>query len=196
MVDTASEIQILDFGCGGGQMTLAVAEGFPGASVTGVDIDSEVLQEPRQIADDKKISNVTFRTVGETDLLDTLGGTFDIIIMSDVLHDLYNPMSVLNEVKSVLRPDGYLVTFDPPFYSDHSLNAGDFSAASRYLVSMFVCLPHSLSGPPAVGFGMGWGYENKIKFLKEQGFERVKIKENEDISKAKRRVLVQKSSPL
>ena len=170
---------------------MALAERFHGTTIIGVDLDSEVLQEPRRIADGKKILNVTFEVIGENNLLDTVDKTFDIIVMRGVLHCLADPTSVLNEVKSVLRHDGYLVTFDPPLHSDHRKNAGDFSAASRYVVSMFVCLPHSLSGPPGVGFGMGWGYENKIKFLKEQGFQIVKITEHEDTAEAKYRVVVQ-----
>ena len=122
---------------------MALAERFPGATIIGVDLDSEVLQEPRRNSRRQENPECDFQIIGENGLLQTVDKTFDIIVMRGVLHCLADPRSVLNEVKSVLRMDGYLVTFDPPLHSDHRKNAGDFSAASRFVVSIS-CVCHTV----------------------------------------------------
>ncbi|KAK3093324.1 hypothetical protein FSP39_014103 [Pinctada imbricata] len=168
-------IKLLDFGCGGGCLSFAISDRFPDVSVTGVDIDDAVLVEPKRKVRKTSAKNLTFLTQTSEHLNESLIETFDIIIMNDVMHDLPDPVSILKQLKNILKPEGYLVTFDPDLHSNHRDNAGDIKVASRYLTSLFVCLPRSLSREPAAGLGMGWGYEKKIQFLEDQGFSVVNI---------------------
>ena len=88
----------------------------------------------------------------------------------EVLHDLPNPCQVLTDLKSLLKPNGYIVTFDPNISSDVSANIGNEAAQTHLPYSVFFCLPNSMSTGPAVGHGAGWGVEERRRFIEDNGF--------------------------
>ena len=58
LIEVASinaESTILDFGCGTGTLTIMVKETAPGANVTGIDIDAEILKKAIDKAREKEI---------------------------------------------------------------------------------------------------------------------------------------------
>ena len=51
------------------------------------------------------------------------------------------------------------------------MNVVDLKAPILYVFSTCCCLPCIMSAEPAVGYGVGWGMENKVAFLKSREFE-------------------------
>lgn len=98
-----------------------------------------------------------------------------MIILLEMLHDLPDPSHVLSELKSVLKPNGYIVAFEPNISSDVSANIGSKAAQSHLPYSVFFCLPNSMSQSPAVGHGAGWGVEDRRKFIVNDGFSIVNV---------------------
>lgn len=168
--DTDTSLFILDFGCGYGRLASELAQYYPQCQIFGTDIDEDAV---RFCNVTHKQSNIQFEILSKS--LELLWQKkFDAIILMDVLHDLPDPVSVLSQVRSMLKPGGLVVAFDPNVSSNISFNLGKKAAQNHLPYSVFFCLPNSLSEQPAVGHGGSWGYEDREQFLVDNGFTIVK----------------------
>lgn len=98
---------ILDIGCGSGYLANFVSE--DDAFVSGVDIDSE------SVTLGSKRPNMDLAVVGDATRLSYTSGTFDCVLMGDVIEHFENPHPVLNESNRVLSQDGKMIVSVPAF---------------------------------------------------------------------------------
>jgi ubiquinone biosynthesis O-methyltransferase len=98
---------VLDLGCGGGFMAVALAE--RGAAVTGIDPSVGAIAAARRYALANNVE-IDYR-VGAGERLPSPDGVFDIVVCVDVLEHVENLDRVLAEIRRVLRPNG-LFLFD------------------------------------------------------------------------------------
>ena len=76
---------ILEIGCGTGNFLLQAAKAFPGARLTGVDIDDESLAK----ANDKvQQAGLAGRISVHREKVDDAAGAFDAVVMIEVLHEI------------------------------------------------------------------------------------------------------------
>lgn len=160
--------------------------------VWGVDIDAAAIDAGRNKAQKNSCLNVFFEKIVDGNMPDVWKEKFDFIIMSDVLHDLPDPNTIMANFRTVLKPGGYVIAFDPPIYTDHKKNIGYNDAIDFMPYSVFTCLPNSMSEKPAIGHGIGWGYEDKLKYIESQGFQVLAI-DGEDVKFPKWRIVFQQS---
>jgi SAM-dependent methyltransferase len=98
----------LDFGCGIGRLTRALAPHFD--SVTGLDISATMVERAREFNGD--VANAEFRCNTRPDLAVFRDATFDLVACDIVLQHLPDRRTVqgyLGEFVRVLRPGGLLV---------------------------------------------------------------------------------------
>jgi SAM-dependent methyltransferase len=103
-----SGAEILDAGCGTGEITVRLGERFPEARVLGVDILGSHLELGRRRAGELGVDGrVRFeeRSVYELGLEDE---SFDLVVCRHVLHSIPRIERVLGELVRVLRPGGTL----------------------------------------------------------------------------------------
>lgn len=104
--------RVLDVGCGTGTLALLVHSTNPGARVTGVDIDPEILEIARNKARDQH-APVKFENA-PANVLPFADREFDAVVSSLVFHHL--PLAVkkgaFREIHRVLRPGGVFVLAD------------------------------------------------------------------------------------
>ncbi|CAG2186908.1 unnamed protein product [Mytilus edulis] len=160
---------ILDIGCGTGKITANIANYLPNAKVVGIDVDQYAIETALKLKEDEELTNVEFYLLGGDNLKEEWTGRFDWITMLKVFHDLPNPGPCLEGAMRALKDDGVLTFHDPLCHSDPKLNVGSKLHASTLTLSCYICLPCSLSAPPAVGNGIGWGLENRAKYLRDNG---------------------------
>ena len=98
--------EVLDVGCGSGSFTRVLADTLTGArSIIGIDPDKDSVDEARRLTDDRR---VRFRVLAG-------GGApfaeerFDLVAISNALHHLDDPRVVLDDLRRMARPGGYLV---------------------------------------------------------------------------------------
>ncbi|KAK3094123.1 hypothetical protein FSP39_024408 [Pinctada imbricata] len=144
-----------------------------------------IIERAKKSAQDENVPNCLFEVCKGEDMTEIYEGSFDIVFMMDVLHDLSDPDRVMASVKKVLKPGGYLIAIDPAMHSDHKDNVGNIAVGGYYFVSMFVCLPSSLTRDPKVGHGLGWGYENRKSYIEKCGFRLRTLTEEEDMNEMK-----------
>ena len=92
--------QILDLGCGTGQLTQKIADAK--ATVIGIDNSPEMITEAR-----KNYPNLEFEVVDAKKI--AFSETFDAVFSNAVLHWIKPPETVISNVWQVLKPDGRFV---------------------------------------------------------------------------------------
>lgn len=105
---------VLDLGCGYGQLLFGFQQHFPNARYTGVEFD-----EGTKINLDK--INAHFHFGGVEDI-EGLNGSFDLIITSHVYEHVIDPHDFLERCKALLKPGGYLL-FEMPNMNEFNLRA-------------------------------------------------------------------------
>lgn len=93
--------RVLDVGCSSGQLGSALKK-EKDAYIVGLDIDKEDLKIAEDNLDKTYLKNV------ETDDVSSLG-SFDVIIMADVIEHLVDPVNALKKLKQLLNKNGRLV---------------------------------------------------------------------------------------
>jgi 2-polyprenyl-6-hydroxyphenyl methylase/3-demethylubiquinone-9 3-methyltransferase len=101
--------KILEVGCGEGSMTERIVKTYSNAYITGIDITSRL---GRMFQGD--LSRVTFRQQTIRDFVVENSCSFDLVIISDVMHHVPWDMhkELLTDAGKALKPGGYLVLKD------------------------------------------------------------------------------------
>lgn len=99
--------RILDFGCGTGDTTAALAAYFPGATVTGVDTAERAVAHARERHAGARVG---FRAVSELEP----AGDFDLCYVNGVFHHIPSDQRprALRLIHAALRPEGLFAMFE------------------------------------------------------------------------------------
>jgi 2-polyprenyl-3-methyl-5-hydroxy-6-metoxy-1,4-benzoquinol methylase len=98
--------RVLEVGCSVGHVTQHLVAA--GNTVVGVEIDADAAQEARAWA-----SAVHVVDLDLTPLTTIESGTFDVIVLGDVLEHLRDPAATLRDLVSLLEPDGRVIISVP-----------------------------------------------------------------------------------
>ncbi|TXG78443.1 MAG: class I SAM-dependent methyltransferase [Thermomicrobiales bacterium] len=112
----AQNKEILDFGCGEGAQSIALAQA--GARrVVGVDTNRETLRKAVSELDRLGLaSKVEFIS----DLPSGMHDVFDLVISQNSMEHFPDPVDVLQRMRALIKPDGrLLITFGPPWYAPY-----------------------------------------------------------------------------
>jgi ubiquinone/menaquinone biosynthesis C-methylase UbiE len=101
--ENATGKRILDFGCGSGIHTTAMAR-FAG-HVTGIDISPEAIRLAQEHAQSEGLAAKTTFVVKDAENLDLPSGSFDVVTVHGVLHHMDLDVAV-TQMKRVLTRDG------------------------------------------------------------------------------------------
>ena len=102
---------VLDYGCGPGGYIVPLAK-LVGKSgkIYALDIHPIAIQSVRKIASRKRLANV--HTILSNSKTGLQPDSLDVVLLYDILHDLYNPGEVLEELHRVLKRKGILSVSD------------------------------------------------------------------------------------
>ena len=163
----ASGGRVLDVGCGRGTATVLLAQGFPQAQVTGVDLHRPSLDEAAKRATDAGVSErMAFELAGATTYD---GGPYDLICFFDSLHDMGHPEAALSHARGHLAEGGTLLVVEPmapaappsPTIATSAPAATTGPAVADPVSRMFLAASATLCTPNAVAQG-GEGLGNQV----------------------------------
>lgn len=118
---------ILDVACGLGKTSSVIAESFPGASVTGINISSNQVQYAKE-----HHNGIDFLVMDATDM-QFPSGHFDLIISIEAVFHFNTRKDFIHEAYRILRPGGQLVFTDILFHNTDWV--GKWSVPSANLVT-------------------------------------------------------------
>lgn len=98
---------VLDVGCGTGEILKRIHRRYPEVSLTGVDISEKMLEVAKV-----KIGNKATLLWADAEMLPFSDATFDLIVCSDSFHHYPNPQKVLAEFRRVLKGGSNLLICD------------------------------------------------------------------------------------
>lgn len=98
--------RILEIGCGDGSVANTLVKTYPGVDYVGIDISPE---PGRRFGGNR--SKAQFHSIRSDDYVATSPGTFDLVLVVDVLHHVPHAErgGLLRDVEQLLSPDGSLV---------------------------------------------------------------------------------------
>lgn len=117
--NTQEKIKIIDIGCGYGEILAELAEAFPNAELTGVDINEAAIDEacqrvPKALFFQKNLESATLIENHEK---------YDLVICSEVLEHVNSPQLLANKLIEITKSDGYICVTVP---NDFITNIGRF----------------------------------------------------------------------
>lgn len=101
---THNQTEILDIGCGSGVFAEEMLE--KGFKVKGIDFAKNAVERARQRGIDAVIGDLD-------EGINEENSSYDIIVATDILEHVYDPMFVLQEAERVLRPGGHIIVNVP-----------------------------------------------------------------------------------
>lgn len=114
---SARGARVLDIGCGDAGVIIAFAEA--GAEVAGLELDEKSLKRAAVRAGEHRVSATLAKGVAEA--LPFPDGSFDLVILDNVLEHVTDRPGTLREIRRVLRADGLLYMVTPKPFSLYSL---------------------------------------------------------------------------
>lgn len=167
--------RILDVGAGGGWSTIALARAYPDADVTALDIDLPSVGMARANAADAGVAI----EVHHGDAADLDAASYDVAFAFECIHDLAQPVEVLESVRRVLAPGGCLVVMDEAVAETFAPD-GDELERIMYGFSLLICLPDGMSRQPSAGTGTVMRPSVLRGYGQAAGFDRMEILPIED----------------
>lgn len=102
-------VDVADLGCGEGYLTIEAAHWA--RRVYAIDHSPEVLARARQMAQRRRVKNITWKR-GELQKVPLADASVDVAIASQALHHAHDPAVALSEARRILRPGGRLLVLD------------------------------------------------------------------------------------
>ncbi|HET9447380.1 MAG TPA: bifunctional 2-polyprenyl-6-hydroxyphenol methylase/3-demethylubiquinol 3-O-methyltransferase UbiG [Steroidobacteraceae bacterium] len=97
--------RVLDVGCGGGLLSEAMARS--GAQVTGIDLGAQTIEVAELHALESKLAVSYARESAETHAAGN-AGLYDIVVCMEMLEHVPEPQSVLDALRTLVKPGGHV----------------------------------------------------------------------------------------
>ncbi|WP_170006490.1 class I SAM-dependent methyltransferase [Bacillus fonticola] len=110
MIPLKETDSMLDFGAGTGYLSIPAAKRIMG-NVYALDIDAAMLEIINEKALEEQVTNIV-PVLGSMEALPLADGSIDIIIASLVLHEIQPIAPLLQQMKNVLKKEGYLICLE------------------------------------------------------------------------------------
>ncbi|HDH26862.1 MAG TPA: class I SAM-dependent methyltransferase [Actinobacteria bacterium] len=164
--------KVADIGCGGGALTVMLAEAFPNSEFHGYDISSHALDRANQNVAAAGIANATFHDAAVDPL--PASGDFDFVMAFDCLHDMADPRGAARSIREAIADDGVWLITDIKARDTFAENVAENPmAALMYGFSMLACLASATSEPDGEALGtLGFTRAVAEEITNEAGFAR------------------------
>lgn len=164
--------QVLDLGCGAGQVSLTVARAFPHTRVLGIDVDARSIEKAKSAVPGSGAADRIEFCAGALEDMDR-ARRFDLIMACDCVHDLAEPLTTLRAVRERLAPGGVFFVIEPKAADALEDNCNDIGTMF-YGFSVFHCMTQSLARGGA-GLGACMGPARTEALMRSAGFGRFEV---------------------
>lgn len=127
-----SPLNILDVGCGSGELAIILAK--QGHHLTGIDVEQEYITLARDFASAQN-QQITFLTKSLADYNNKEHQLYDCVISTDVIEHISDDQAAITQLSSLVKPNGLMIIAVPAFqflYGYHDQSIGHYR---RYTIS-------------------------------------------------------------
>jgi SAM-dependent methyltransferase len=163
----APPARIADVGCGEGWSSIALARAYPLARVVGIDLDGPSIEAARAHAREAGVEGIDFRHGDAATAL--ADGPYDAAIIVEAVHDMANPVPVLESIRRALAPGASLIVVDERVAATFTA-PGDDLERFMYGWSITTCLPDGRSRTPSVATGTVMRPSTLERYATDAGF--------------------------
>ncbi len=165
--------RIADVGCGVGWSSIGMALAYSLVQVDGYDLDKTSIERARVNAAEAGLNgrvNFHLRDAGDP----TLGGSYDLVIALESIHDMSDPVSVLRSMRRLVDATGAVIVGDERV-GDTFTSSGNDVEWMMYGWSVLHCLPVGMAHNPSVGTGTVMRASTLRGYALEAGFRDVQV---------------------
>lgn len=176
-MQSGEEMFVLDLGCGGGHASNMMASRFKNCHFYGIDIDQKAIKLAENEAKSMNLSNSHFFCADLTNLQPNhpiFSLKFDLATAFMVMHDLSNPLLVMQHLRKILKKGSSFVVFEMNCTGSLEVDSLMPSASMFYSISLFHCLPQSLTSPNSAALGTLVPTSKWKSLFQESGFSKFK----------------------
>ena len=164
--------RVADVACGQGWSTIGLARAFPAADVIGLDLDSASIADARRHAAEAGLADRVRFADGDAAGEIAPYGPFDLVLVLEALHDMAQPVALLEAARRSLAPGGVLLVADEKV-ADAFTAPGDEAERLMYGFSVTHCLPSSMAEQPSAAIGTVIRADEVRRLAGAAGFGRV-----------------------
>jgi SAM-dependent methyltransferase len=135
-------LNVLNAGCGSGEMNALMSQHDPSWHIDAIDVDEEGIQRAQLLKTQLSLGNVAITKSSIEDFHPSM--LYDIIISNDVLEHIDNVEKAIQRLAEMLKPGGLLLVSVPALqwlYGYHDELLGHFRRYNRQLLTKQL-LPH------------------------------------------------------
>jgi SAM-dependent methyltransferase len=160
--------RVADVACGEGRSTMAIARAYPAVSVDGIDLDSASIEAAQSHLEGSGLEDrVSFHRRDAAD--PEFAGQYDLVYIHEALHDMSQPVKVLETCRAMLAKGGNVVIGDERVPDAFDV-PGDEIERFYYGVSILHCLPVGMVGEDPAGTGTVMRAPTVRRYAEEAGF--------------------------
>jgi len=166
--------KVADLGTGAGWSAIAIAKAFPNTHVEGLDIDAESIERARANARAEAVDPERLRFHRVDAGQHHLDGRYDLVTIIEALHDVSQPVQVLNDARNLLAPGGTVLVVDEKVAEDFTA-PGDEIERLMYGYSVFFCLANGRVDPASAATGTVMRPARLREYATAAGFSRMSV---------------------
>lgn len=146
-----TQARIADVACGSGWSSIGLAHAYPLARIDAFDLDESSIAQARSTSLREGVSErVTFSACDASCV--AAAGSYDLVCIFDALHDMSNPVPVLQGCRRLLAPGGACLLMEPKAAERFTVPASE-TERLLYAISVLHCLPVGLADQPSAATG-------------------------------------------
>jgi SAM-dependent methyltransferase len=144
-------VRIAGVGCGVGWSSIGMARAYPNVQVDGFDLDRPSIVRARANASEAGLNGrVSFQVRDAGDPM--LGGNYDLVIALEAIHDMSDPVGVLQSMYRLVDASGAVIVGDERV-GETCTPSGNDVEWMMFGWSVLHCLPVGLANDPSAGTG-------------------------------------------
>ncbi len=166
--------RIADVGCGAGWSSIGMARAYPQVRVDGFDLDAPSIELARRnLVGERRdvVERVSFEC---RDAADVPGGSYDLVIALECVHDMTHPVEVLRTMRRLAGDGGTVLVVDERVGETFTETGNDVEWM-MYGWSILHCLPVGLDGHACAGTGTVMRPDTLRGYARDAGFADVEI---------------------